>query len=141
MNTNAPPDLDPKSWGSHMWATIHVLALQADKSNFINFIHSIENLLPCKKCRDHFKEYLKKNPIKSSTLSPFAWTVEFHNAVNLRIGKSIVDLETARSLWLTDSCSYSCSEPKKPTAQFKPLFLILILLLLVVAYTLMAQKK
>lgn len=139
MDTNAP-DLDPKSWGSHIWATIHVLALKADKINFITFLDSLENLLPCKKCRDHFKEYTKKNPFKSSHLSAFAWTVEFHNAVNKRLGKSIIDLDSARSLWLTETCSYSCSEPKKTKTNLYE-FTLILLVLVFVAYKLMELKK
>ena len=127
MDTNA--QLDPKIWGSHVWATIHVLALNESK-NFAAFLDSLEHLLPCKKCRMHFQEYKSKNPLLGNA---FEWTVRFHNAVNQKLGKSEMSVEAARAMWISESCSYTCEdrqEPKTKTILYGIIFSILLIVLI-----------
>lgn len=139
MNTNA--QLDPKIWGSHVWATMHVLALNESK-NFGAFLDSLELLLPCKKCQMHFQEYKTKNPLTGNN---FEWTVNFHNAVNIKLGRSTMTVEDARKQWASDSCSYSCEDVQKPdktkTILYGIILSILFILLIIVMRKQQARSK
>ena len=80
--------------------TIHVVALgysdkptYAEKRSAKEFFESLRNLLPCPVCREHYAEHLKVMPISpflDNRQSLFKWTVDLHNAVNVKLGKPVV---------------------------------------------------
>lgn len=114
---------DSKIWGPGVWFTLHVYALDADTyEKIINFIYYVKLLLPklpCDKCREHALQYLENNPIENYFYvkdnegirrGMFKWTWTFHNAVNTRLGKMVIDYDTAIDIYedpaiCTDSCS------------------------------------
>lgn len=68
--TPDPKYTDPKLWGPHFWHMMRTVAHNypmtpsgADKSNTKVFFVSIGNILPCKKCKDHYKSLMTKNTI------------------------------------------------------------------------------
>jgi len=89
--------LPPTVWGPFFWHTIHIVALGYSKNPTYNdkkcakeFYESLAFLIPCAVCREHYKNYLGKNP-----LTPFLdtrkdllkWTINNHNSVNKMLGK------------------------------------------------------
>jgi hypothetical protein len=59
--------LTPKTWGPVTWIMLHLLTLSypdnptmEDIENHKQFLISLSRVLPCKECRDHFKEHLQK---------------------------------------------------------------------------------
>lgn len=83
----------PKSvWGPIKWKELHTraltpLPLDQEPEWFRSFVAG----LPCPKCRNHFEEFVARNPPDfSSRRSFFAWTVCAHNHVNQATGKSIM---------------------------------------------------
>ena len=132
METNAL-NIDPNFWGPHVWATIHTLALKADSQNeitaFNNFADSLHFLLPCDNCKGDFHKWHSKNGY-AHLGQAFSWSVKLHNYVNEKLGKQTVDIEEARSQWLSDSCSFSCLTPKKSNISV-PIVPIIIVLLIV----------
>ena len=112
MNTNAARfNVDPTSWGPHLWATMHTLALKADADNelepFLEFTNSLLFLLPCDACRSDYSKYL--NNYGPNLGQCFSWTVNLHNHVNEKLKKPIMGLEAAREIWTSDRCSFNCS--------------------------------
>ena len=56
------------------------------------FLESLQLLIPCPICREHYKSHCVKVPIGPSLDSRkdlFSWSVELHNAVNTMLGKRI----------------------------------------------------
>lgn len=96
---------DPKAWGPAAWRTIHAFALQADKQGrqgyetFKNFLGNTSHMLPCEACQKHMNDYIFRMRTQYGAQSMFEYTVHFHNDVNKRLGKPIMSLEQARSLW------------------------------------------
>lgn len=90
----------PLVWGPLFWHTIHIAALSypadpsyAHKRAAKEFFESLSHIIPCPKCREHYKSHLQRFPItphldKRSDL--FRWTVQVHNEVNKSLGKRIV---------------------------------------------------
>lgn len=89
--------LPPQVWGPFFWHTMHIVAIgYPSEPNYVNkkaakeFYESLEILIPCPICREHYAEHLKKFPITphlDSRSDLFKWTVVLHNAVNKNLGK------------------------------------------------------
>jgi hypothetical protein len=132
-------DQDPEKWGPHTWATIHSFALRSDTletiDSFLLFLTTLGTLIPCSVCRNDFADYLRSNrPISGSA---FKWTIDFHNHVNRKIGKPIVNYEQALKLWTSNSCQYTCTKKtksKKFDKKFAPYLALLLILVLIVLY-------
>ena len=79
--------------GPNIWATIHSEAVTYTPENaeaFRAFIYSQTSLLPCEKCRKHFKENLNNYPLDDyldSNHNLFFWTYLIHDIVNKSLGK------------------------------------------------------
>lgn len=87
------------------WMKMHADALFADRNvdcrtAFEKMLINGANTFPCETCKPHFLTYLRNNPI-SECNSLFKWTVDFHNAVNVRLGKKIVELPEALEMFQT----------------------------------------
>ena len=114
---------DSKIWGPGVWWTIHVQALHANSKESINkYIEYIEFILPklpCMKCRNHATEYLSKNRPENyiefidndgELTGMFYWSWKFHNTVNTRLNKDIIDdYYVAKNLYDEDEfCTDDC---------------------------------
>lgn len=89
--------LPPSTWGPFFWHTMHITALgypaeptYTHKKAAKEFFESLQVLIPCPICREHYAEHLQKMPISphlDSRTDLFKWTVVVHNAVNKMLGK------------------------------------------------------
>lgn len=81
-----------------LWENIHTNAAKATTSQqykpFYTWIRSLSNQILCGKCKQHMITYIESNPPEKHN-NPFMWSWEFHNDVNLRLGKPIMDYSTA----------------------------------------------
>ncbi len=92
--------------GPAMWNELHLRALNWDYSknkDDMQFLRGFGHRLPkfesgCK-CKSFYNKYLKSTPPNFAKY--FEWTVNLHNAVNKKLGKPIISLETARGVWTT----------------------------------------
>ena len=119
--------MDPNIWGKHGWKFIHFVAQgypnepsQEQKLHYKNFINSIQHILPCSLCKDHYSQNLINNPIDDTVLrnknSFLDWTVKLHNIVNMQTGKEIIPHDKALNLIVDDSCK---SQKKENTEIIK----------------------
>ena len=111
--------VDPSTWGPHVWATMHTLALKADADSelgpFLEFLNSLTFLLPCGACRHDYSKYYSTNgpPVQGEA---FAWTVKLHNWVSAKLWQRSLGhkpyqewtIEEARANWTSSNCSYKC---------------------------------
>jgi hypothetical protein len=89
--------MNPEVWGPNVWASIHYIALGypdkpsvTDTYNYKTFYETMQSVLPCKVCSEHFAHFLKKTPIDTHMTDRrtlFNWTVKAHNNVNRYLGK------------------------------------------------------
>lgn len=110
----------PEYIGPGVWRVIHSIARRADtdfkEDRAIEMIWELIDTFPCEKCaqdgRDHWKRDNIFNYIgERDRLGIFRWTVNFHNTVNLKLNKKMMDYDIALSLYDDDAmCSLkSCS--------------------------------
>ena len=88
-----PPPKDV--WGPSYWVYLHTSAsiypkspTRSDKLEAKEMVHTFIENVPCGKCREHARSYVKDNPPKlDSRKSFYMWTCEFHNQANKDQGK------------------------------------------------------
>lgn len=102
--------IDPQVFGKYFWGTMHLSALGAPDvfdatlaNTYKTFFNQIANVLPCHSCKEHlaqtYQNILIDNALTGSH-ALFAWTVDIHNAVNVRLGKPEMAVEDARKKWM-----------------------------------------
>ena len=105
--------IKPTIWGPHGWKFLHYVSLgypnspsYEDKSNYKQFYHSLQHVLPCEKCAMNYKQNLVKLPIDNhleSRDSLVKWVIDIHNLVNNELGKEKVSYEEALDLYTNES--------------------------------------
>jgi len=130
-------NINPSIWGESFWNVIHYITMaypdnptEDDKQNVLAFIQSLQNVLPCEKCRNHFKSNLISYPLSNDVLSSrynfIKWAVMVHNEVNRRTGKPEMSVENAIDLY-TNKKQYDYS-------QVITIVLLIMLIILLVYY-------
>lgn len=118
---------NPKYVGPGTWNVIHRHAFNARTKerqlSFIDLMNEICSGFPCKICSGHCADYIKNNPMheylgvtitingESLPIGMFIWTWKFHNAVNKRLNKPIMDWNTAYNFYSQKDyalCSSTC---------------------------------
>ena len=85
-------NLNPKVWGPHAWFFLDSIVLSLpnnlsyeQKNIYKNFFTSLQDILPCEACREHYKQNLIKYPLTDIILSKkeniIKWLLSIHNNV------------------------------------------------------------
>lgn len=95
-------------WGPSLWKSLNAIIRNypetpndEHRDQYKTFIISLGHVLPCPKCRSHYNEYMSsviwdEILVNKKTIELFLIT--FHNDVNKRLGKQILDIPTATSI-------------------------------------------
>uniref|UniRef100_A0A6C0DST5 thiol oxidase n=1 Tax=viral metagenome TaxID=1070528 RepID=A0A6C0DST5_9ZZZZ len=86
-------------WGPGMWHYLHTMSFNypvhptaADKDNYRNFVLSLQNVLPCGKCRKNLVKNFKKLPLTMENMESRAtfskYIYDLHEVVNKMLGKN-----------------------------------------------------
>ena len=97
------PGLALNQWGPGAWNTLHAFAHTAPRMlsgdqivQYRTFLYLFADLLPCPKCRSHFKTFLDSH-LTDTSLSTrdnlVAFLNDAHNEVNRRTGKPTYTLD------------------------------------------------
>lgn len=99
--------LYPNSWGYHQWNILHRMAMtypdKADSARQEQMQAYLEGMcanLPCPGCAFHCSTYVKEHAPAVQNRQDFKrWVIDFHNAVNKRLGKREWSYEEAERKW------------------------------------------
>lgn len=91
-------NINPDLWGKYYWKMLEYTCLaypdepqEEDKKNVKVFLEGLSNILPCEKCRSHYKVNLLKYPLSDEVMSKknnlLLWLFTVHNSVNQSLGK------------------------------------------------------
>lgn len=100
LDDNKNNGLITKIWGPSMWESIHCIAFgypieptEEQKQNYKNFFINLMNVLPCKFCRDSYKDFITKEEDTLLTDEDFRnrenltkFVYKIHNRVNKKLG-------------------------------------------------------
>jgi hypothetical protein len=102
---------NPEVWGPAFWFSLHNGALRYPvnaaplwRQRMKHFILGIPVMVPCEKCSDHATAYIEGNyqridNVVSGREELFKFFWEFHNYVNKRLGKPIMTLRAAYTMY------------------------------------------
>jgi hypothetical protein len=85
----------PPRWGPHFWKCIDSIAVVFDptseqsKEYTLYFFHSLQGVLPCYECRDHYCLYYQEHPLLDSLGSKrqlLEWILRLKNTIQTRLG-------------------------------------------------------
>ena len=86
-------------WGPPAWTFLHTVTYnypenptEDDKRNFYNFFMNLQHVLPCEKCRSHYKQNIQKYDLNNSLGSRqelVKWLIDLHNDINKDNGKPV----------------------------------------------------
>lgn len=98
-------------WGPSMWMSLHIVSMnypcyptRQQKKQYKSFFDSLQNILPCGKCRDNLKNNLKNTKYgmtvfqNRDTLTK--WVYDLHCNINTMLGKkNVVSFEDVRNIY------------------------------------------
>ena len=95
---NAGDGFLTSTWGPPIWHYLHTMSFNypvnptdEDKHNYMNFILSLQHVLPCKYCRINLKTNFKQLPLKLSDMknrdSFSRYVYELHELINKMLNK------------------------------------------------------
>jgi len=127
-------------WGPSAWLFLHSVSFQypenptdQDKNNYKIFFESLQNILPCPNCREHYQKNLKENPMNlESRESLIKWVIDLHNLVNQKNSKKEYSYDEVKDLYQS-KYNYSIKENESVESNMK-FVLILILMILIIFY-------
>lgn len=110
--------MDVRLWGPSAWETMHAVTFvypienptDEEKRAMIRFFYTFADVLPCYRCRKHFKELLMTHRIEDNLENRdqlTRWLVARHNDVNRRLGKPIVSYNFVKSKY--DDYKHKCN--------------------------------
>ncbi len=86
-------------WGPSMWHYLHTMSFNypvkpsnEDKKNYKDFILNLQNVLPCRHCRENLKRNFKTHPLTNNhmknrdTFSRYIY--KLHETINKMLGKN-----------------------------------------------------
>ncbi len=140
----------PEIWGRHGWDFLHLVTMgypenpiESDKENYYNYIHYLQFVLPCSKCRRNLSDHLKKLPLTNEILSSRSnfvrWGIDLHNIVNSSIGKPVLSYDEA--MYDIDKLMQPKNSVSVSNVLFFVVFIIVLIILLYFIYRCFVQKN
>jgi len=82
-----------KIWGPELWTSMHCISFgypleptDEHKTNYKNYFTLVGDILPCKYCRESYKEFIVKDPLTDDVMKNrenlTRWLYRIHNKVN-----------------------------------------------------------
>ena len=98
-----PVGVSPAVWGPIFWNAMHVVTLgypqipsAVEQDAVIAYFESLQHVIPCPICREHYSHFLKEMPVRDAAGSRDAiieWLFNLHNKVNVQLDKSAITWE------------------------------------------------
>jgi hypothetical protein len=94
-------------WGSGLWNFLHTITIinyednEMFNSRVRDNLRAVANAIPCKHCCAHYKKFLEHldSVDMRQPMVLFYWSVDLHNDINKRLGKSVWTYEAALEKW------------------------------------------
>jgi preprotein translocase subunit SecE len=125
----------PEIWGKYGWNFFHLVTVGYPvnptddiKKQYYEYIHALQYVLPCAKCRYNMGHHLKKYPLTEEILSNrtnlVRWGIDLHNVVNYYTGKPM--------LTYTEAMNEISKLINPPTKRNDVLYYLLIIIVIVI---------
>lgn len=94
--------MQTSKWGNSFWESLHTITFNypevinnenyEKKNIYYNYFKSLQDILPCKYCRDSYKiffKYIELNSFLDDRMGVVYWLYMLHNLVNIKLNKEI----------------------------------------------------
>lgn len=116
-NEDSGNRFNPIYWGPSAWKFFETTAFgyaedpsDEEKTAAFNFFESLRYLLPCSKCKDHYGKNFSKLPVNVESRDTLSrWVVEFHNIVNVSLGKPLIAYDDVAVKYPKEEGCSNCS--------------------------------
>ena len=97
---------DPKIWGKYYWYTMKSIACTANlydkavREKVVQFFDSLQVLLPCEECSEHYKEFLQTFPIEQyvkSNKQLMQWVSSLEETIKNVVAQRVAKPRSVRS--------------------------------------------
>jgi hypothetical protein len=90
--------INSKYWGKHGWIFLNSIALTYDGSNkeeYLKFFNQLQYVLPCKKCREHYKKNILtlNNSVLQNKDTLLKWLIDIRNSINIENNRPLITKE------------------------------------------------
>ena len=97
--------MEPNIWGPGAWLFLHSITFQypdnpteLDKENYKTFFESLQEVLPCPSCSEHYRNNLNKFPIRVESKDELIeWLIDIHNEVNVINNKEVLTYDQVKN--------------------------------------------
>ena len=139
--------MDPNIWGPVAWNYLHFLSIsypdkptKIDIDNNKKFLRIFADILPCIKCREHFKSYIQSKDLdieldSKQKYMKLVWNL--HNNVNEFLAKDKIEFSVFLRLYqdIIDSGKFNPIDIKKENTMLRRiLYLVLIITFCIILY-------
>jgi len=140
-------------WGPKLWYVLHLMTFnypeipnEYEKRHFHDFFVNLQYVLPCLKCRYHYRQTLEKYPITpnlDNKNSLVKWLIDIHNEVNVSTGKPIKSYNEVLQEYKDEmsKTNTKISYNKMPNIKYIIIPIIFILISYLAYYYLKNKKK
>jgi len=122
--SSIPNAISPKSWGPACWRFLDCLAFSYpltpsldQQEKMAAYFHALKHVLPCYSCRRDFTRMMEEDPIERHLHSREAlsrWLNDKHNAVNQKLGASVLPYPQYVAEFIGSSSSPTTTIPPAP---------------------------
>ena len=136
-------NINPEIWGPFFWKTFHTIAFaypenpnKKDFEVYKSFYKNFANILPCDKCSleaRKLNELINWESILKSRDTLIKWTYDYHDTVNIRLGKYSPNFEYFSKNFIKDLKKFTCICDRK--TEYIIIILLIILIIIIMHYT------
>ena len=131
-NIDSIDSIDSKYWGKHTWIFLNSIALTYNnkyKTDYINFLNQLQNILPCNKCREHFKKNLLtlKNSDLINKETFLNWLIGVRNSIYIEQKRPLITKkDTILEIFYSDNTQNN--------KYYYIIFLIIIMIIIIIIF-------
>ena len=146
--------MSTKVWGPKLWYVLHVMTFkypefpnEYDKRHYHDFFTNLQYVLPCMKCRLHYRQNLEKYPLTPNLDSReylVRWLINIHNEVNLVTGKPIKSYQEVLTEYKNEMLNPNVTKNNNGLNLkfFKYIFIVLIIISIIYyIYNYLSKRK
>lgn len=99
--------MNPEVWGPHGWYFIQACLVHMsdddDPTNYVNFLYSLQHVLPCQACRENYADWIRANPIPTTKNEMIQWITDLQNSIREEKGKPTRTVKQVRDYYTKGS--------------------------------------
>lgn len=147
--------MNPQIWGPKLWFVLHLMSFNypenptyLDKRHYSDFFINMQYVIPCSKCKLHYRQHLDTYPIGphlDNRQQFVKWLIHLHNQVNISLNKPTMTYHQVLKEYQSNLESYESQLQKKQGSSCSILkilrALVMVIISIIIGYLLYKYLK